>query len=283
MRATDINRRQALGTLAGGMLAGIAGGQASLASGKARLSNIGLQLYTVRDHMKNDVASTLAAVAEMGYREVEFAHYFDHSASELNRMLNGEGLRSPSTHIRMPPLREDADAVFAFAKEVGHDHVVVPFIKPNERSLDHYKRHIEFFAKMGEKSCSHGLRFGFHNHDFEFEVIDGVRPYDLMLSELDASLIQFTMDLYWFNRAGADPLDYIRRHPGRFELCHVKDMRVDGSQTSVGAGVIDFAAIFNEREKAGFQHYYVEQDKPEDSYAAVRSSFKYLQQLEFRR
>ncbi len=113
---------------------------------------------------------------------------------------------------------------------------------------------------MGESCREAGLRFGYHNHDFEFETIDGQIPFDVLLDETDPGLVDFELDLFWITKGGEDPLRYFERYPGRFTLCHVKDMAAGGEMVDVGAGGIDFAAIFARAEQAGLKHFFVEHD-----------------------
>jgi sugar phosphate isomerase/epimerase len=101
------------------------------------------------------------------------------------------------------------------------------------------------------------------------------------LNETDPGHVDFEIDLYWIIKGGCDPLDYFETHPGRFTLCHVKDMAEGGDMADVGSGRIDFAAIFAQRRQAGLQYFFVEHDNPPDPLASIASSFNYLQDLRF--
>jgi|TARA_B110000908_G_scaffold46309_1_gene56433 sugar phosphate isomerase/epimerase len=248
----------------------------------SRLENIGIQLYTVRDLMAKSVSDTLAALVALGYKEVEFAGYYDHRPAEIRTMLSGLGLSSPSTHVQLTDIRDSLNQTMDSAAEIGHDYVVLAYLMPNERkSIDDYKSYIELFSKAGEAAKQRGLQFGYHNHHFEFEDMEGMKPYDLMLQQIDSELMKMTMDLYWIHRAGQDPFYYFDKYPGRFKQCHVKDMNKDGGMEDVGAGTIDFAKIFAQREKAGFEHYYVEHDMPLNSLQTAENSIDYLKTLTF--
>ena len=247
-----------------------------------RLGNIGIQLYTVRDQMAVDVPGTLQRLAEIGYREVEFAGYFDHSPEEIRLFLDDLGLSSPSAHTSLQTLRETPEQLIEAALTIGHEYLVLGWLRPEERtSLDDYRRHAELINSFAEQCHVAGLRFAYHNHDFEFENLDGMRPMDLLLAETDPSSMQVELDLYWIKRAGADPFAYFTKHPGRFPLCHVKDMAADGSFADVGSGEIDFAPLFAASELAGFQHYYVERDDPADSLSSAATSFAAISEIEF--
>lgn len=249
---------------------------------KRRLDKVGIQLYTVREPMAIDVPDTLHQLAEIGYQEVEFAGYFDHSPAEIRTILDDLGLASPSAHTLLQPMRETPEQLIEAALTVGHQYLVMGWLLPEERtSLDDYRRHAELINSFAEQCHSAGLKFAYHNHDFEFENLEGMRPMDLLLAETDPSHMQVELDLYWINKAGADPFAYFEKHPGRFPLCHVKDMAADGSFADVGDGEIDFGAVFAESEQAGFRHYYVERDDATDSLASAANSFAAVSKLQF--
>ena len=240
---------------------------------------IGIQLYTVRDHMVVDLKNTLQRLAAIGYKEVEFAGYFDHSPEEIRTILSGEGLASPSTHIPLKFIQNSPNQLIDAALTIGHEYIVMPWIMPHQRSLYKYKEYIELFNKFGEQCQRVGLKFAYHNHDFEFEVIEGIRPMDLLLEGTDTNLVSFELDLYWIIKAGEDPLRYIQKYPNRFPLWHIKDMANDGSMRDVGEGIIDFEEIFKLKRLSGLEHYYVEHDNPPDSLMTAANSFDALLKL----
>ena len=240
---------------------------------------IGIQLYTVRDHMAVDLNNTLQGIAAIGYQEVEFAGYFDHSPEEIRTILSGEGLASPSTHIPLKFIQNSPNQIIDTALTIGHEYIVIPWIMPHQRSLYKYKEYIELFNTFGEQCQRAGLKFAYHNHDFEFEVIEGIRPIDLLIEETDNNLVSFELDLYWIIKAGEDPLRYIKKYPNRFPLWHIKDMANDGSMRDVGEGIIDFEEIFKLKSLSGLEHYYVEHDNPPDSLMTASKSFNALLKL----
>jgi len=240
---------------------------------------IGIQLYTVRNHMASDLNNTLQRIAAIGYKEVEFAGYFDHSPEEIRNILSIEGLASPSTHVPLKFIQSSPSQIIDVALTVGHKYIVMPWIMPHQRSLNKYKEYIELFNKFGEQCQGAGLKFAYHNHDFEFEVIEGVRPMDLLLEGTDKNLVSFELDLYWIIKAGEDPLRYIKKYPNRFPLWHIKDMASDGSMRDVGEGIINFEEIFKLRKLSGLEHYYVEHDNPPDSLMTASRSFDALLKL----
>ncbi|MYE34727.1 MAG: sugar phosphate isomerase/epimerase [Gemmatimonadales bacterium] len=246
----------------------------------------GLQLYTVRSLMARDVERTLAAVARIGYGEVEFAGYFGRSPSEILTALEAEGLTAPAAHLSLEELRSSFDEAAAAAAEIGHRYLVVPYLGGSERPgndgatgtalVDGYRRLADEFNGLGARCREAGLGFAYHNHDFELEEVDGVRLFDIMIENTDPELVTYEVDFYWLVQAGADPFDYFSRYPGRFELCHVKDRTADGEMADVGAGEIDFEAIFERSDEAGLIHYFVEHDAPRDPMGSVRASYEHL-------
>lgn len=248
-------------------------------SGGVPLGPIGVQLYTVRDEMKRDVAATLARVARIGYKEVEFAGYFDHSPAEIRAMLDANGLTAPSAHIPLDVMSSDTAGVIAAAKVIGHRYVVVPFLDPGARGDWHglAKR----LNTLGAAMSAAGLTLGYHNHDFEFAPVDGTTGYAILTGETDPALVKLEMDLYWATKAGQDPLAWFAKYPGRFELVHVKDSRgaPNNEMTSVGSGTIDWHRIFAKRAEAGIKHYFVEHDNPTDAFASIAASYTYLSNL----
>lgn len=245
------------------------------------LENIGLQLYTVRELMKKEFQATLEKVAAIGYKEVEFAGYFGHEPREVRKLLDDLGLAAPATHLSIQVLRDKLPKLIEAAKIIGHRYLVCPWISPKERTLENYQAMTELFNKIGEKCREEGLQFAYHNHDFEFEAIDGQVPYDILLEGTDPELVQMELDLFWIKKTGKDPIAYFEKYKNRFPLCHVKDMTNSGKMVDVGQGKIDFAAIFSKSSQAGLKHFFVEHDEPVESLKSIETSFKYLKQLEF--
>ncbi len=278
------NRREFIETLGAVGLtgAGLISTGCSKAPAGRRLDRIGVQLYSVRGAMEEDLERTVARVAEIGYSEVEFAGYFDRSAQQIRSVLDQNGLTSPATHLSLEVLENDWDSTLEFAQTVGHDYLVVSSLAEDDRaSLDGFRSAAERLNRVGRQAQVAGLAVAYHNHDFEFEPLEGHVPYDLLVTETDPALVAFEMDLFWITRGGGDPFAYFSEHPGRFQLVHVKDMNDDGEMVSVGAGSIDFASLFAQSEQAGIRHYFVEHDNPADPFASITASYNYLSTLEY--
>ena len=275
------DRRSFLSTC-GAALLGAACSRVGNMQGDQRLERVGLQLYTVRRDLGRDFEGTLTRIAEIGYREMEFAGYHGKSPTEVRALLTRLGLTAPSSHVGLDVLRREVDSAIAAAKEVGHRYLVVPWLDASERkSLDDYRRIAEELNRIGEKVRAAGMQLGYHNHDFELVGIDGTVPLDVMLEHTDPALVALELDLYWATKAGADPLTYFSRYPGRVQLVHVKDSAgaPEHRMVDVGQGTIDFATIFARGEPAGIRHAFVEHDDPTNPLETLRVSYQHLAQL----
>jgi len=268
---------RALAATAGLTAVGRAAGASTTAG---RLDVVGLQLYTLRRLAAEDVEGTLEAVAGIGYREIEFAGLYGKTAAQMRAILDRTGLRAVSSHHSLRDIRENWPATLDDAATLGQSHVVIASIGGDDAgSIDALRRTAEQFNRAAEAAKSHGLQFGYHNHDFEFRPIDGRLPYDVLLEASDASLVTMEMDIYWIVNGGHDPLEYFNAHPGRFQLIHAKDRAANGGMVNVGAGVIDFPAILGHAHQAGIRHVFVEHDRPANPLDDVRASYTYLRGL----
>lgn len=267
-----------------------AGGMAALAAmpfsaHAARISKVGLQLYTVRELFSADPVATLQKIAKVGYREVEFGgggyDAMDHKM--LRATMDRLGLICPSLHIGYDALLDKFDASVTMAKTLGASTVVLPYMVDRHRNAQAWDAALVNINRFGRQLKAEGLGFAYHNHDFEFTVKpDGVSLFDRLVRACDPELVRIELDLYWAIHAGQDPQALIRSMPGRIYAYHVKDMRPDRSMTAVGSGTIDFASIFKLNEIAGVQHFYVENDEcPAPYIPDITKSFETLRALRF--
>lgn len=240
----------------------------------------GIQLYTVRAAMAEDAPGTVARIASLGYKEVEFAGYFDMTPLQVRTLLSDVGMTAPSAHTNARLLREDSAPLLDAAAEIGHDYVTIPWLAPEDRdSLDDYRAWAETFNKLGEECHARGMQLAYHNHDFEFDAFDGVTGYDVLLAETEPELMDFELDLYWSVKAGHDPVSVFARAPSRFTMCHVKDMDTAGDMADIGTGTIDFRAILSAPEAASMKHFYAEHDRTSDPWATAEVDLAALEQL----
>lgn len=263
----------------------------------------GVQLFTVRDLLQQDVRATLAALREIGIEEAELyglsgsgAEVLGMPAAELQRVLAASGIAVPVAHI--DGSLEGTAGIAETAKALGIGTLVVAL--PSEFSgmrdgrfqmvpaqskaqLDALAAKLE---RAGREYGSHGLGFGYHNHHVEFVPVEGVVPFDYLASRTDPELVKLELDLGWIALAGADPVEYLRRHAGRVIACHMKDydaaIDTDVPQRKLvapGAGSIDFSAVLAAMLETGVPHAFVEIDVSDDPLGAVRRGHRHLQSL----
>jgi sugar phosphate isomerase/epimerase len=238
-----------------------------------RVDRIGLQLYSLRNEMAQDFEGTLEKLAELGFKEMQFAGYHGKSPAEVRRILDRLGMTSPAAHVGLNLFREDVDHQIDIAGEIGQTYMVVPSVPGDERTLSHFERHAEELNEYGQRCRDAGLTVGYHNHSFEFESQGNKIGYDYLLTLTDPELVVFELDLYWAVNAGVDPIEVFNENPGRFHMVHVKDQNAAGQMVDVGKGVIDFAEIFTHSDTAGIQHYFIEHDAPDDGINSIAYSF----------
>jgi sugar phosphate isomerase/epimerase len=280
----------------------------SLCAATHEIKHLGIQLYTVRNEMKQDFDDTIAGIATIGYKEVEFAGYFGKTPQEARAILDKNGLTSPSAHHPMSAspnstnktltLSDNLPEIIDGAHVIGQKFLVCPYLDAKSRTADGYKQLAESCNRVGERTRKAGIQFCYHNHSFEFQKVDGLDklPLDYLLSETDPKNVKVEMDLCWITVGGQDPIAYFDKYPGRFPLVHVKDWvkagstpdgnvgavghPITGHMTNVGSGEIDWKKIFEHSGKAGIEHYFVENDDAK-SLDDPRASYEYLAKLRF--
>lgn len=259
-------------------------------SGIDPLHEFGLITNVVGTMMRNDHRGTMALLAEMGYKYLEFGSTFDEDPVELKAYMDQIGLiplaGGTGIHgLQGDGLQENIDKCL----EMGKKYLVCywPWLKDgNHQIWDAVKHSVAELNRFGKACKEHGLGFAFHNHDLEFTSLDGRVVYDFILENTDPELITMEIDLYWAHKGGADIREYFVKYPGRFELVHVKDSYDSPERESfacVGSGIIDFPDLFSYREVAGFKHLIVEHDRPGEEHEeeCARSSIEYLRSLDF--
>lgn len=258
---------------------------------KPEKKEIGLQLYSVRDDMKKDVALTIQEIGKMGYTFVEAAGYSDGQfygmePVDFKELLNENGLEFTSSHCGQAlPDSASWEATMQWWDECidahvagGAKYIVQPFMdEKGYGSLEDLMKYCDYFNTVGEKCNAKGIRFGYHNHDKEFEEVDGIVRYDYMLQNTDPDKVMFQLDLYWIMMGGKDAISYFNAYPGRFELWHVKDEKELGK-----SGLMDFESIFNAADKSGMQHIIVEVERYDYSpLESVKMSLDFLTNAEY--
>ena len=293
----------------------------AMACGAARLLSanplglpIGLELYTVENELKRDLAGTLKAIAQIGYKTVEWPQFATKAgAVELKRALDEVGLRCPSVHYTMFDLQEGFESAVKAAKALGAEYLICSAPMPrdakrklaekdgsqrfydavNNMAIDDWKWNADQLNHYGELAHKAGLQLGYHNHNVEFQRFGGVVPYDLLLHSTEPKLVVFEMDCGWVTVAGESPAGYIEKYPNRVRMLHVKDFRPGFKPTTVqaegvptptelGRGSIAYQAIFKAAKQAGVRYYFVEQEPPFREMPvleAIKTDFEYLHNL----
>ena len=227
----------------------------------------GIQLYTLRGSMAEDAIATLTAVAAMGYGAVEFAGLHGHSAAALREHLDDLGIDAPAGHVNPHDLKADPGPLIEEAVTLGHRYLVVAWLDEEFRqTADDYRQWADVLNRAGEAARAAGVRMAYHNHEFEFEALDGEIPQRILLAETDPDLVDFELDFYWVRRAGLNIEDVLAWAPERFRLAHIKDMDENGEITDVGTGTIDFATLLNSDHGRNIKHPFVEHDHAPDAF-----------------
>ena len=288
------SRREFLRISAAGALGAVVLSNYSCRGGgaKAELPGVGLQLYTIRDAMAADVPGSLKKVAELGYKYVELADYADgkfygYEPVEFKKLVEGMGLEIISSHTQVEGEGVTLDSARKMAEahaKIGSQYCIQPWIVEEMRTtIASYQRMAANWNQVGQIMKEFGMQFGYHNHNFEFATVEGKIPYfDVMLAELDKDLVIMELDMFWTTKAGYNPVDIIKKYPGRFHLFHLKDMYtreepffevIKDDLAPVGAGVIDFKEILAVKDIAGMRYMIVEQDDSRgDMWADVKTS-----------
>jgi sugar phosphate isomerase/epimerase len=261
-----------------------------LASAKSK-NGVGLQLYSLRDQLPKDVKGVIANIAKAGYSEVETFGYSKQggfwglSAKEFSSLLKANNLKTPSGHYGLDEFfgtgkMDQFDSYIEAALATGQTYIIIPGLNHNFiKTAADFKNIADKMNKAAEVCKKHGLKLGYHNHNFEWEKVEGTTFYDTILNDTDPKLVNMEMDLYWVVRAGHNPIEIFKKHPGRFTFVHVKDMDKTNHElnTEIGSGTVDFKTILAQAKLAGIQHYIVEQENfSMDPFKSLAQSSAYL-------
>lgn len=253
-----------------------------------RVGRVGIQLYTLRDAARQDLARTLADIAAAGYQDVELLgsmQNFGMPPARLRQVLDGLKLRAPSTHVGANVL-DDLPRQLDEARVLGHQYLIVASFPAEQRkTLDDYRRWADRLNEAGRRTREAGVWLGFHNHADDFKVAEGGTPgYDVFADRTDPSVVRLQLDIGNLAMAGRDPQDYVRRYGARYWSFHVKDVPRLGADKDVelGAGVVDFKRLLAAVPRLAEKHLFVEQETyPGTPLDSARKDFTYLSKLEF--
>lgn len=224
----------------------------------------GVQLYSFRDSMLENPKKTLEEIASLGFKEIESAgsakgYYYGLTPSEMGKTCKEFGMKLTSGHVRLDDAFEQTmeDAVAS-----GQKYVICSSMPSNGQTVNNYKKVAEQFNVAGEACKKLGLKFGYHNHEYEFESENGQVLYDVLMDDTESDLVYMELDLGWVVVAGKDPLYYFDKYPGRFPLWHLKDMDMGKKEsTEFGKGVLDISLMLKNKELSGVEHIYIEQEE----------------------
>ena len=251
-------------------------GKPSVAIANRAYSELGVQLYTVRALFEVDFRSTLNTIADIGFTDLEFAGLYDHKPHAVRAYMDELGLTSHSSHVQLADLKENFGQVLETANTLGQTNLIVPWIAPQLRTPDKYRELAALLNIRGREAKAAGCVLAYHNHDFEFDMVEGEIGYDILLAETDPEYVSMEIDLFWVHKADIDPVRLFEKAPGRFIACHVKDRSAAGEMVAVGDGIINFQNIFQYARLAGLRHFYVEHDNPDDPVRSITKSFAHL-------
>lgn len=230
----------------------------------ARIKNPGIQLYTFRTEMLADAKSTLKQLADLGIKQIESArsakgNYYGLSGKEMKQACKDLGMTLRSGHVAIDAKWQQT---MEEAAEAGQEYLICSSMPKSGQTVDNYKRTAEIFNRSGEECRKLGLKFGYHNHDYEFEKVGGQVLYDVLMDNTDPKLVHMELDLGWVVASGNDPLEYFRKYKGRFPLWHLKDMDLQKKHsTEFGKGGLDIVKVLQNKNQSGLKYFFIEQEE----------------------
>ena len=230
------------------------------------LKEFAIQLWTLRDVFPNAPKETLKQLADYGYKQIEGFDgdkglWWDMGHKDFKKYISDLGIDMPAAHCN---IKENFEEKAAQAAEIGMKYLVCPYIGP-QTSMDAWKGVTDLFNKCGDICKKNGIRFAYHNHDYSFKAFSGMIPHDYIMENTNPDTVDHEMDIYWVVTGGADPIEYLKKYPNRFRLCHVKDRMkdTDDKQASctLGTGTIDFPSILKVAKDNGMKYFIAEQER----------------------
>ncbi|MDT7829814.1 sugar phosphate isomerase/epimerase [Pricia sp. S334] len=247
------------------------------------VQKFGVQLYSFRDEMAADALGTLEKIAAIGFKEIESARsgkglYYGLSPKEMKTACEDLGMKLTSGHVA---LDDDFQNTMEQAVESGQDYVICSSLPSKGQTVNNYKKVADQFNKAGEACRELGLKFGYHNHEYEFESENGTVLFDVLMDHTEDDLVHMELDLGWVVVAGKDPLDYFAKYPGRFPLWHLKDMDMDKKEsTEFGKGGLDIPAMMAHQKESGVKHIYIEQEEyTKNPTESMKENMSFLREL----
>jgi sugar phosphate isomerase/epimerase len=243
-----------------------------------KATQIGAQLYTVRDACKADFAGVLKKVAALGYRGVQISDSYGKTPAEVKKMCDDNGLTILATHVSLEEFEKGVDPILSDHEALKCRHIAIPFLPAQRRKTkEDWLKLAELFEKWARELKRRGFTLMYHNHAFEFETKFDDKPALELLYD-NAPTLQAEPDLYWIAKGGADPVEFLKKFKRRAPVIHCKDMdKADGSFAEVGYGKLDWDALLKVCRDIGVVSYLVEQDKcKRDPFESLKMSLAFL-------
>jgi sugar phosphate isomerase/epimerase len=253
--------------------------------------SVGLELYSLRDEMKNSVPKTLATVRRMGFTDVEVPGLYGLTATDFRKELDRAGLKCSAVVVPWDRLRDDLRGGLSDAGALGAKYVICPWI-PHDKvfTLADVDTAAENFGSWGRECAAQGLVFCYHPHGYEFGFMGNQTMFDTLARSTNSKTVKFELDIFWVVRGGENPVSLLRKHEGRFPLVHLKDLKKgtptgdltgnapDDTSVALGKGLIDIPSILKACAEEGVAHYYIEDESP-DAARQIPESLAYLRSL----
>jgi sugar phosphate isomerase/epimerase len=295
-----ISRRAFLKDSLGVALTAAAASRARFLEAETLPLPLGLQLYSVREMLPNDYDGTLHHIAALGYREVEAAGFYGHTAPEVKLSMTSAGLHCVGAHYPFGQLNPNLDDILKFADGLGLQYIICasPGRKnPGQKlpphtplSLEDWRWNAEQLNRIGKRVKAAGFQLGYHNHYEEFHIDNGIIPYNELLRLTDPELVTMELDCGWVTVGGQSAVKYLTEHPHRFSYLHLKDFKrgvpittiPPAPPTELGRGSIDYRPIFRAAVKCPIRHCYVEQEGFDiPPWESLKVDADYVRTLEF--
>jgi len=253
---------------------------------------IGLQLYSLRNEFKKDVPGTMAQVRDYGFKYVELASTYDMPPEKFLGLLASNKLKAVSGHFSYDMYRTNAHEVAHQAEALGLKYAGCAWIA-HQGDFDEQEAHeaAKVFNNAGKILAEHGIQFFYHTHGYEFQPHGNGTLFDLLMAETDPKLVKYQMDVFWVVHPGQDPVKWLQKYAGRWELMHVKDMKKGtehniswhsdvNNDVQVGTGTLDWPAILSTAKRVGVKWYFIE-DEANEAARQIPGSLKYLEAVKF--
>lgn len=248
-----------------------------------KVKNPGIQLYSFRKEMLADAAGTLKQISSLGFKQIESAgsekgSYYGLKPKEMKQICADLGMTLRSGHVHID---DKWQQTLSAAVEAGQEYLICSSMPSRGQTIDNYKKVADIFNKCGDDCKKANIKFGYHNHDYEFAGDKGKVLYDVLLENTDASLVNMELDLGWVIAAGKDPISYFNKFPGRFPLWHLKDMNmVKKHSTEFGKGGLDIRKMLTNAKQSGMKYFFVEQEEYSiNPLESMKENMEYLKKL----